>query len=105
MEQEVSQEYKEDEIETVNINSVYMNRNQLMLTAKLDKHAGNNKIAIPYKIDTQSDGNIIPWYIFKKLFPRITETELMKTIKNHIKLKMCSKTVIAQLGMCVVIIN
>ena len=60
MEQEVSQEYSKDEIEMVNINSVYMNKNILMLTAKLDMHAGNNKINIPYKIDTGSDSNIMP---------------------------------------------
>ena len=68
MEQEMSQEYSEDNIEMVSINSVYMNKNQSMLTAKLDTHASNNKITIPYKIDTGSDGNIMPWYIFKKLF-------------------------------------
>ena len=51
-----------------------------MLTAKLDMHAGDNKVIIPYKIDTGSDGNIMPWYIFKKLFPRVTEAELHK---NH----------------------
>ena len=105
MEQEVSQEYREDEIEMVSINSVYMIKNQSMLTAKLDTYTGDNKITIPYKIDTGSDGNIMPWYIFKKLFPRVTEAELAKTIKNHIKLKTYNKTVIVQVGMCMVIIN
>ena len=61
MEQEVSQEYREDEIETVSINSVYMSKNWSMLTAKLDMCAGDNKITIPYKIDTGRDGNIMPW--------------------------------------------
>ena len=51
----MSQEYREDEIEIVSINSVYMNKNWLMLTAKLEMHAGNNKITIPYKIDSGSD--------------------------------------------------
>ena len=82
MEQDVSQEYREDEIEMVSINSVYMNKNWLMLTAKLEMCTGDNKITIPYKIDTGSDGNIMHWYIFKKLFPRVTEAELEKTIKN-----------------------
>ena len=54
MEQEMSQEYSEGKIEMVNINPVYMNKNQLMLTAKLDTHTGNNKITIPYTIDTGS---------------------------------------------------
>ena len=82
MEQEASQEYREDEIEMVSINSVYMNKNQSMLTAKLEMHAGNNKIMIPYKIDRGSDGNIMPWYIFKKLFPRVTEAVLENTVKK-----------------------
>ena len=105
MEQEMSQEYKKGDIEIVSINSVYMNKNQSMLIAKLDMHAGNNKVIIPYKRDTGSDSNIMPWYIFKKLFPRDTEAELTKIIKNHIKLKTYNKTVIAQLGTCMVIIN
>ena len=73
MEQEMSQEYSKDEIKMMSINSVYMNKNQSMLTAKVDTHTGNNKITIPYKIDTGSHGNIMPWFIFKKLFPRATE--------------------------------
>ena len=104
MEQKVSQEYREDEIQMMSINSVYMNRNQLVVTTKLDMHAGDNKITIQYKIDIGSDSNIMPWCIFKKLFPKVTEAELAKTINNHIKLK-CITTVIAQLGMCVVFIN
>ena len=80
MEQEVSQEYQEDDIEMVSINSVYMNKNQSMLTTKVDMHAGDNKVIIPYKIDIGSDGNIIPWYVFKKLFPRVTEVELVNSL-------------------------
>ena len=53
-----------------------------MLTAKLETFADNNNMAIPYKIDTGSDGNIMPWYIFKKLFPGVTDSQLAKTIKN-----------------------
>ena len=33
-------------------------------------HAGNNKVIILYKIDTGSDGNIMPWYIFQKIVPK-----------------------------------
>ena len=76
-----------------------------MLAAKLDVHTGNNQVIVLYKIDTGSDSNIMSWYIFKKLFPWVTEAKVMKTIKNHIKLKTYNKIVIAELGMCVVIIN
>ena len=68
-------------------------------------YTGNSNMVIPYKIDTGSDGNIMAWYIFKELFPRVTEAELTKTIKNHIKLKTYHKTYITQLGTSVVIIN
>ena len=91
MEQEVCQEYKEDNIEMVRIHSICMNKNQLMITAKLDTCIGNNNMIIPYKIDTGSDGNIMPWYIFKNLFPKVTNSQLVKTIKNHIKLKCITK--------------
>ena len=51
MEPEMSQEYSKGAIETVSINSIHMNKNQSMLTAKLEMHASNSKITIPYKID------------------------------------------------------
>ena len=105
MEQEMSQEYSEGKIETANINSVYMNKYQLMLTAKLKTCAGDNKLTVLYKIDTGSDGNIMPQYIFKKLFPRVTEAKIKKPLKTHIKLKIYKKTVITQLGTCAVFID
>ena len=40
-----------------------------------------NNVIILYTIDTGSKSNIMPWYIFKKSFPRIMEIQLMKTIK------------------------
>ena len=78
----MSQEYSKGEIETVSINSVYTNKNWSMLTAKLKMCVDNNKLTVLYKIDTGSDGNIMPRYIFKKLFPRVTEAKLKKTHKN-----------------------
>ena len=105
MEQEVSQEYKENDTEMVSINSVCMNKNLMMLTAKLDMYTGNNNMIILYKIDIGNDGNIMPWYIFKKLLPKVTESELTKTIKKYIKLKTYNKKFITQLGTCVVIVK
>ena len=83
MEQEMLQEYSQGEIETVSINYVHMNKNWSMLTVKLEMCTGNNKLTVPYKIDMGSDGNIMPWYIFKQLFPRVTEAEpKKKTFKS-----------------------
>ena len=56
--------YSKGEIEMVSIDLVHFNRNWSMLTAELEMHAGNNKITIPYKIGTGSEGNIMPWHIF-----------------------------------------
>ena len=67
MEQEMSQDYSEGKIKTVSINSVHMNINLSILTAKFETCAGSNKLTVPYKIDMGSDGNIMPWYIFKKI--------------------------------------
>ena len=38
--------------------------------------AGENIIEIPYKIDTGNEGNIMPLYIFKKLFKNTIEDQL-----------------------------
>ena len=105
IEVEVSQEYSKGEIKTVSIDSVHLNKNSHYLTAELETHAGTDKIVVPYKIDMGSEGNIIPWHIFKRLFKNITEDELKKTIKGHIKLRTYNKTVITQLGTCAVMIN
>ena len=64
VEVDVSQE--EGKIE-VSINSVYMNNKWLLITTQLEMQVSGNTIKIPYKIDTSSEGNLIPLYIFKKL--------------------------------------
>ena len=56
------------EIETVSIDLVHLNKNWSLLMAELEMHAGLNKIVIQYKIDTGSEGNIMPWHRIKKLF-------------------------------------
>ena len=70
------QEINEGELETVSIDSVHLNKNQSLITAKLEMQAGRNTIEIPYKIDTGSEGNIMPLFIFKKLFKNTTEEQL-----------------------------
>ena len=60
MKQEMSQEYSKGKIETVSIDSVHMNKHQSMLSAKLEMCTGDNKLKVPYKIDTGSDDNIMP---------------------------------------------
>ena len=65
---EVVQESQDGQIEIVSINSVCVNRNQSVITASLDTFAGKNKVKIPYKVNMGSEGNIMPFHIFKKYF-------------------------------------
>ena len=82
LEVEGVQETQEGKIETVRIDLVHLNRNQSLITAYLEMQAGENIIEIPYKIDTGSEGNIMPLYIIKKLFKNTTEDQLRKSIKK-----------------------
>ena len=67
--------------------------------------AGANNIVILYKIDMGSKGNIMPLFIFKKLFKNITEDQLKRNINGHFRLRTYNKTNITQLGTCVVVIK
>ena len=82
LEVEEVQEGNKGEIETVSIHSVHLNKNWSLITAKLETQAGGNTIVVPYKVDTGSEGNIMPLFIFKKLFKNITEEQLQKSIKS-----------------------
>ena len=65
---EAVQESQDEQIEIVSIDSVHLNRNWSVITASLDTFAGKNKVKIPYKVNTGSEGNIMPFHIFKKSF-------------------------------------
>ena len=76
------QDSQHEEIETVSINWVQLNKNWLVITAHLERYAGKNCVEIPYKIDMGSKSNILLLYIFKKLFKNITGEQLTKIHKN-----------------------
>ena len=48
VEVEALQEIDESKIETVSIDSVHLNKNWLLITAKLEMQEGGNTIEIPY---------------------------------------------------------
>ena len=76
LEAEEVQEVSEGEIETVSIDSVHLNKNWSLLTAKLEMQAGRYTIVVPHKVDTGSEGKIIPLFILKKFFKNTTEEQL-----------------------------
>ena len=49
---------------------------------------------VPYKVDMGSNGNIVPLHLYKKLFPRATEEQLVAVKNENVQLKMYSKTTI-----------
>ena len=51
---EMVQDSQDEEIETVSINLVYLNKNWSFITVHLEMQIGRNTVEIPYKIDTGS---------------------------------------------------
>ena len=69
MEQKAAQDSaEENSIDLVNINSIHFNKNGSIITVRLKMPAGIDNVIIPYKVDTGSDGNIMPLHIYKKYF-------------------------------------
>ena len=77
----------------------------MLITAHLEMQVSKTTVEIPYKIDMGREGNIMPLYIFKKLFKNMTEEQLKRSIKGNIKLKTYNTTHITQLGTCTVLVN
>ena len=78
----------------MNINSIHFNKNCFVITANLKTSANLNNVMVPYKVDTDSDGNIMPLHIYKKLFPKVTNEQFAATKNNNILSKTYNKTTI-----------
>ena len=68
LEFEMAQDSQDEKIETVSIDSVHLNKNWSVIMVYLDTYAGTNNVEIPHKINMGSEGNIMPLYVFKRLF-------------------------------------
>ena len=71
----------------VSVHSVQLNINWSIITANWKTLSGNNSINMKYKIDMGSNGNTIPAYHFRKIFPDVTNEELTGTVNKDILLK------------------
>ena len=91
-----------EDIEIVSINSLYLNRKWSLIMANVEMEAGETALESPYKINTGSEGNLMPLYIFCKLFKNMGKEQLKKSVKGNIKLKTYNGMHITQLGMCAV---
>ena len=82
VEMEMAQAPQEEVRETVSNNSVYLNRNQLLITVQLEKQVGKTILEAPYKIDTGNEDNLMPLYIFKRVFKNMSVEQLKGSIKE-----------------------
>ena len=55
---------QEEDIEIVSINSLCLNRKWSLIMAQLEMQVGETSLEILYKIDTGSEDNLMPLYIF-----------------------------------------
>ena len=78
---EVEVSWEDDEIE-VSINLVYMTNKQSLITTDLEMQVSKNTLKIQYKIDTSSEGNLMPLYIFKRLSRHQSIEQLRRSIKT-----------------------
>ena len=90
----------QEDTEIVSIILLYINRKWTLIMAKLEMQVGKTSLEIPYKIDTGSEGNVMPLYTFWKLFANISKEQLKRLGKENIKLKMYNGMHIMQLGTC-----
>ena len=67
---EMGSDSQGEDIETISISSLYLNRKWSLIMANLEMQACETALEIPYKIDTGSEGNLMPLYIFQKLFKK-----------------------------------
>ena len=83
--QEAVQGDTSEDIGWMSINSIQFNKNHFVLSANLKLSAGQRTIIVPYKIDTGSNGNIMPLHVYRKLFPNIKMSSQPQLKKCPIK--------------------
>ena len=91
---------QETDIEMVTINSIRYNFNLPKARANLNTSLDKVAISVFYKVYIGSNGSIMPFYIYKKLFPRATVEQLAARKDTKIKLKMYNQSTVTQLGTC-----
>ena len=86
-------------IETVNISSVNFNSNHSSIIVNLKTSSNKATIMVSYQVDMGSNGNIMPFNIFTKLFLSTPMDQLAAT-KDATKLRTYNCKTITQLGRC-----
>ena len=53
-----------------------------------------------FKVDSGTSRNLLPLYLYRKIFPTVTQTEQGRSIDHRVQLLAYNKKVIKQLGVC-----
>ena len=89
-EEEISvpnQEESNKRFDSVSTKSLMFHSMKLIIITYLESNTSQNRVKFANKKDTDSDGNLRPFQVFKILFPRSTMAELHTTINRSIMLK------------------
>ena len=73
---------------------------QHLLTDVTVSNKIGNKTTVHVKLDTGASGNLLPYNVFKEIFPHVSVKELCHSIDNNVCLEAYNKSSIKQLGTC-----
>ena len=59
-----------------------------------------NKTTVHVKLDTGASGNLLPYNLFREIFPYVSIKNLCHSIDSNVCLEACNKSSIKQLGTC-----
>ena len=82
--------------DVVRITYVSLNSIKSVLFTKLESSTSQRQTKITYKIDSRAEGNLMPFKIFKRLFPKATMKSLHTSENNSVILKMHNNSNIEQ---------
>ena len=73
---------------------------QHLLTDVTVNNKIGNKTTVHVKLDTGASGNLLPYNVFKEIFPHVSVKELCHSIDTNVCLEAYNKSSIKQLGTC-----
>ena len=73
---------------------------QHLLTDVTVNNKAGNKTTVHVKLDTGATSNLLPYNLFREIFPHVSIKDLFHSIDSNVCLKACNKSSIKQLGTC-----
>ena len=71
-----------------------------LLTDVTVGNKAGNKTTVHVKLDTGASGNLLPYNLFREIFPHVSVKDLHCSIDHNVCLEACNKSSIKQLGTC-----